>query len=125
MGKSDKHISEAITQLTSNKKQPTESTIMTHLSKELKELNVDKKRLTDRLKWLVQYKKLENRPRDGVNSYYNISDDIQRTEPPLAPNSLDTPTLDTCPNKGLEVTIINDTENTLHELNLQIQLLNY
>ena len=48
MGKSDKHISEAITQLTSNKKQPTESTIMTHLSKELKELNVDKKRLTDR-----------------------------------------------------------------------------
>ena len=125
MEKSDKHIFEAITQLRSNKKQPNESTIMTRLSKELKELNVDKKRLTDRLKWLVQYKKLENKPRNGVNSYYNINDDIQRTEPPLAPNSLDTPTLDTCPNKGLEVTIINDTENTLHELNLQIQLLKY
>ena len=48
MEKSDKHSFEAITQLRSNKKQPNESTIMTHLSKELKELNVDKKRLTDR-----------------------------------------------------------------------------
>ena len=102
----------------SNKKQPNESRIITHLSEELEELNIDKKRLTERLKWLVKYKKLENKPRNRVNSYNNISDDSQRTEPPLASNSLDTPTLDKCPNKELEVTIINDTENTIHRLNL-------
>ena len=93
---------------------------MTHLSEELDELNIDKKRLTERLKWLVEYKRLENKPRNGVNSYYNTSIDSQRTEPPLAPNSLDKPMLDKCPNKELEVTIINDTENTVHKLNLQI-----
>ena len=45
----------------------------------------------------------------------------QRTEPPLAPNSQDTPTLDKCPNLELEVTVIDDTENNIHKLNLQIQ----
>ena len=29
--------------------------------------------------------------------------------------------LDKCPNKELEVTVINDTESTIHNLNLQIQ----
>ena len=121
MEKLDSHFFEAVTRLRSNKKQPNDSTVVTHLSQKLEELNIDKKRLTERLKWLVEYKKLENKPRNGVNSYYNISDDSQRAEPPLAPNSLDTPTLDTCPNKGLEVTIISDTENTIQKLNLQIQ----
>ena len=45
----------------------------------------------------------------------------QCTEPPLAPNSLDTPRLDKCPNLELEVAIIDDTENKIHKLNLQIQ----
>ena len=114
MEKLDSHIFEAITQLRSNKKQPNESTIITHLSEELVELNIDKKRLKERLKWLVEYKRLENKPRNGVNSYYNISDDRQRTEPSLAPNSLDKPTHDKCPNKELEV-------NYIHKLNLKIQ----
>ena len=87
MEKLDCHIFEAITQLRSKKKQRNQSTIMTHLSKELEKLNIDKKRLTERLKWLVEHKKLENKPHNGVNSYYNISDDSQRTEPILAPNS--------------------------------------
>ena len=65
--------------------------------------------------------KFRNKPRNGVNSYYNISNDSQRTKPPLAPNSLDTPRLNKCPNKELEVTIINDTENTTHKLNVKIQ----
>ena len=99
MEKLDNHIFEAITQLRSNKKQPNESAIMTHLSEELEELNIDKKRLEERLKWLVEYKRLENKPRNGVNSYYNISDDSQCTEPPAALNSLDKPTLDKCPDK--------------------------
>ena len=80
MEKLDNHIFEAITQLRSNKKQPNESAIMTHLSEELEELNIDKKWLTERLKWLVEYIKLENKPRNRVNSYYNISDDSQCTE---------------------------------------------
>ena len=83
----------------SDKKRPNESTIMTHLPQELEELNIDKKRLTERLKWLLEYKRLENKPRNGVNSYYTISDDSQRTEPPLTLYSLDKTTLDKCPNK--------------------------
>ena len=50
MEKLDSHILEAITQLRSNKKQSNESTIMTHLFEELEGLNIDKKRLTERLK---------------------------------------------------------------------------
>ena len=64
----------------SNKKQPNESAIMTYLSEELEEVNIDKKRLTEKLKWLVEYIKLENKPRNRVNSCYNISDDSQCTE---------------------------------------------
>ena len=69
MEKLGNHIFEALTQLRSNKKQPNESTIMTHLLKELEEINVDKKRMTEELKWLVEYKKLENKPRNVINSY--------------------------------------------------------
>ena len=52
---------------------------------------------------------------------HNVSDDSQCTEPPLAHNSLDKPMLDKCPNKELEVTVINDTENTIHKLNPEIE----
>ena len=121
MEKLDNHVFEAITQLRSNRKQPNQSAIMTHLSEELEELNIDKKRLEERLKWLVEYKRLENKPRNGVNSYYNISDGSQYTEPPLAPKSLDKSTLDKCPDEELENTINHDTENTIFKLNLQIQ----
>ena len=102
MEKSDGHIFVAITQSRNKKKQPNKSTIMTHLSEKLKELNIDKQRLTQRLKWLVEYTKLENKQRNGVSSCYNISSDIQRTELPHAPNSLDTYGLDNCPNKELK-----------------------
>ena len=64
---------------------------------------------------------MENKPRNGVNSYYNISDDNQCAEPPLPPKSLDKPMLDKCPDKELEVTINHDTENVIYNLNLQIQ----
>ena len=60
-------------------------------------------------------------PRNGVNSYYNISDDSERTKPPLGPNFLEIPTLGKYSNKESEVIIINDTENTIYKLNLQIQ----
>ena len=67
MEKLDSNIFEAITQLRSNKKQPNESTIMTHISEKIEELNIDKKRLIERLNWLVEYKKTENKPRDGAS----------------------------------------------------------
>ena len=121
MEKLDNHIFEAITPLRSDKKQPNESATMTHLSEKLEELNIDKKQLTERLKWLVEYKRLENKPRNRVNSYYDISDDSQCTKPPLAPKSLDKPILDKCPDKELEVTINHDIEKTIYKLNPQIQ----
>ena len=82
MEKLDRHVFEAITQLRSNKKQSNESIVMTHLSEELEELNIDKKQLTEELKWLVEYKKSEKKPRNEVNLYHNISDEpTYRTTP--------------------------------------------
>ena len=52
MEKLDNHIFKAITQLRSTKKQPNKSAIMTHLSEELEELNIDTKRLTERSKYI-------------------------------------------------------------------------
>ena len=106
MGKLGDYIFEAITQLRCNKNRLNESTKMTRSSEKLEELNLDKKRLTERLHWLAEYKKLENKPFNGVTSYYNMSDDTHRTEPSLAPNSLDTTTPDKCHHKELEMTII-------------------
>ena len=65
----------------------------------------------------------KNKPRNGVNSYYDISNEIHRAEPTLVPNYLDIPTLDESPNKKLEETIVNTTENTICKLNLQIQVI--
>ena len=83
MKKLDSHIFDAVIHLRNNKRQQNESTIiqqnentiMTLLSRKLEELNIDKEQLTDRLKRLVIYKKLENKPRNGANSYCYISDD--------------------------------------------------
>lgn len=57
-----------------------------------------------------QIQKLENKPRNGVNLYYDISDGSKSAELSLAPNSLNTPTLDKWPNKELEDSVINDTK---------------
>ena len=78
---------------------------------------------SQRLKWRVEHKKLENKPRNGVNSYYNIRDDSEITEPLLIPNSLDTPTLDKCPDKELKETIFNDTENITFILIRQVKVI--
>ena len=61
--------------------------------------------------------------RNGDKSYHDISNEIHLTEPILAPNYLDIPTLDKCPNKELEETIVNNTEDTIYKLNLQIQVI--
>ena len=55
---------------------------MTSSSEKPKELNIDKE-LKERLKRLAEYRKLENKPHNQVNSYCNISDDNERTEHPL------------------------------------------
>ena len=68
MEKLDNHIFEAITQLRSNKKEPNESAIMTHLSEELEELNIDKKWLTERLKYIkyMQTKEISERVKKEI-----------------------------------------------------------
>ena len=43
--------------------------ILTLLSENLEELSSHKKRLKERLKRFVEYKMLENKQRNGVNSY--------------------------------------------------------
>ena len=58
MKKLDSHIFDALTQLRSSEKQPNESSIMNILSEKLEELNIDKEQLTERLKLLVEYKKI-------------------------------------------------------------------
>ena len=58
MKKLDSHIFDALTQLRSSEKQPNESRIMNILSEKLEELNIDKEQLTERLKLLVEYKKI-------------------------------------------------------------------
>ena len=58
MKKLDSHIFDALTQLRSNKKQPTEGRIMNLLSEKLEELNIYNEQLTERLKRLVEYKKI-------------------------------------------------------------------
>ena len=82
--KLDSHIFDAIAQLRNKKKHPNKITIMTFLSESFsQELNIDKEQFRERLKGLVKYKKLENKPCSGFSSYYNISDGSQSTEPPL------------------------------------------
>ena len=86
MEKLDRHVFEAITQLRSNKKQSNESiviliVILTY-QKNWRNQTFDKKQLTEGLKWLVEYKKPENNPRNEVNLYHNISDEpVYRTTP--------------------------------------------
>ena len=89
------------------------------LSEKLEEPNIHKEQLTERVTRLVEYKKLENKPRNGVIS--NISDDSQITEWTLAR----TPTLNKCPIKELEETNNNDAENTIRILTLQIPKTKY
>ena len=58
MKKLDSHILDALSQLRSSKKQPTEGRIMNLLSEKLEELNIYNEQLTERLKRLVEYKKI-------------------------------------------------------------------
>ena len=58
MKKLDSHIFDALSQLRSSKKQPTEGRIMNLLSEKLEELNIYNEQLTERLKRLVEYKKI-------------------------------------------------------------------
>ena len=78
MEKLDNHTFGATTFLRSIKKQLNESIIMDLLSEKLEEPNIHKEQLTERVTRLVEYKMLENKPRNEVISH--ISDDSQITE---------------------------------------------
>ena len=72
MKKLDSYISETINQLRSSKKQLNENAIFDLLLEKLDEIAINKEQLTERLNYLVEIKVLQNKPRNGVNSFiYN------------------------------------------------------
>ena len=70
-------ISEAINQLKINQKQPNENPIFNLLLEKLKEIDINEEQLTERLNSLVEIKVLQNKPRNGVNSFYIISNESE------------------------------------------------
>ena len=87
--KLDSYISEAINQLRSSKKQQNEDVIF-NLEK-LEAIAINKEQLTERLNYLVEIKVLQNNPRNGVNSFYKISNESESSESPLIKTFQDTP----------------------------------
>ena len=83
----------------SGKKQPIKNAIINLLSEKLEALAINKEHLTERLDYLVEIKILQNMPRNGVNSFYVINNESERSESPL---------IQTFPN----IPIIKDFSNT-------------
>ena len=65
----DSYISEAISQLSSSKKQPKEKAIYNLLSKKLDKITIYKEQLTEKLNCLHKIKSLQNNPRNDVDSF--------------------------------------------------------
>ena len=59
-----------INKLRSSKKQPNENAIYNLLSEKLKEIAINNKQLTERLNYLVEMVVLQNKLRNGANSFY-------------------------------------------------------
>ena len=80
----DSYISESINQLRSSKKQPNENAIFNLLLEKLKAITINKEQLTERLNYLVEIKVLQNKPRNGVNSFYIINNESKSfVSPPM------------------------------------------
>ena len=84
------YIIEAINQLRSSKKQPNENTIFNLLLEKLEAIAINKEQLTERLNYLVEIKVLQNKPRNGVNSFYITNNESESSESPL---------IQTCPDR--------------------------
>ena len=87
----DSYIFEAINQLRSSKKQPNENTIFNLLLEKLEAIAINKEQLTEKLNYLVEIKVLQNKPQNGVNSFYIINNESESSELPLIQTFLETP----------------------------------
>ena len=76
------YISEAINQLRSSRKQPSENAIYNLLSDKLEEIAISKEQLTESLNYLAEINVLQNKPRSDVNSFYIINNASESTESP-------------------------------------------
>ena len=76
------YISEAINQLRSSRKQPSENAIYNLLSEKLEEIAISKEQLTESLNYLAEINVLQNKPRNDVNSFYIINNASESTESP-------------------------------------------
>ena len=73
MEESNSYISEATQQVKSSKKQPNENAVYNLLLKKLELIDINKEQLTERLNYLAEIKLLQNKQRNGVNSFNVIS----------------------------------------------------
>ena len=107
MKKLDSYTSEAINQLRSSKKQLNENAIFDLLLEKLDEIAINKEQLTERLNYLVEIKVLQNKPRNGVNSFYIINNESESSESPLIQFFPDTPKI-----KDFSKTKLNDNDKS-------------
>ena len=73
MEESNSYIFEATQQVKSSKKQPNENAVYNLLLKKLELIDINKEQLTERLNYLAEIKVLQNKQRNGVNSFNVIS----------------------------------------------------
>ena len=103
----DSYIFEAINQLRSSKKQPNENTIFNLLLEKLEAIAINKEQLTERLNYLVKIKVLQNKPQNGVNSFYITNNERESSESPLIQTFPDTPKI-----KDFSKTKLNDNDKS-------------
>ena len=97
----------AINQLRSSKKQPNENTIFNLVLKKLEAIAINKEQLTERLNYLVKIKVLQNKPQNGVNSFYITNNERESSESPLIQTFPDTPKI-----KDFSKTKLNDHDKS-------------
>ena len=71
--------------------QPNENVIFNLLLETLEAITINKAQLTERLNYLVEIKVLQNKPRNGVNSFYIINNESESSESPLIQTFPDMP----------------------------------
>ena len=76
----ESYISGGINQLRSSKKQPNENANFNLLLEKLETIAINKEQLTERLNYLVEINVLQNRPRNGMYSFYIINNESGSSE---------------------------------------------
>ena len=103
----DSYIFVAINQRRGSKKQPNENTIFNLLLEKLDAIAINKEQLTERLNYLIEIKILQNKPRNGVNSFYMTNIESESSESPLIQTFSNTPKI-----KDFSKTKLNDNDKS-------------